>query len=50
VAVVNPDRLRATRQLVASARVRLSPERAFALLAAAEELLKAVPRQGRLEL
>lgn len=41
-------RLTEIADLVASAQRRMSPERAFALLRACEELLRLVPRQGRI--
>jgi hypothetical protein len=45
---VSQDRLAEIAVLVARCRVRMDPERAFALLRAAEELLAAVPVQRRL--
>lgn len=45
---MSQQRLDEIAALVARCRVRLSPERAYALLTACEELLRAVPRQERL--
>jgi hypothetical protein len=45
---VSADRLREIASLVEASQRRLSPERAFALLRACSELLRAVPRQGKL--
>jgi hypothetical protein len=48
VVAVSRDRIEEIAALVARCRVRMDPERAFALLRAAEELLAAVPVQERL--
>jgi hypothetical protein len=48
MATMSQQRLDEIAALVARCRVRLSPERAFALITACEELLAAVPVQGRL--
>lgn len=45
---MSTERLAEIVLLVAASQRRLSPERAFALLRACEELLRVVPRQGRL--
>jgi hypothetical protein len=45
---VSQDRLAEIAALIAASRRRLSPERAYALITACEELLRAVPRQERL--
>ncbi len=45
---MSEQRLTEIADLVARCRTRMSPERCYALLTACEELLRLMPRQGRL--